>query len=196
MSTQIIFPLSLPTFDKKTVPTDYFQQFAIQFPGLADGDHRFEYEIGDDFFQALEYAVVEKGKVNVEVFLNKKPNLITLRFQFKGQVQVTCDRCAGNYDFPVEGEQRLIIQIGDGEADDDELIILPRGEFEFNVAQHLYEYIALSLPLRVVPCEESGDTTMCDQSVINKLEELIRTETDTPLDPRWEKLRGLNTSDN
>jgi uncharacterized metal-binding protein YceD (DUF177 family) len=183
----------LPSFRKKTVATDYFQQFAIQFSGLADGDHDFAFEIGDQFFSGLEYSVVEGGDVKVDVLLHKQPNMITLNFDFEGEVKVMCDRCAGSVPYPVEGSQRLIIQLGDGEADDDELIILPRGEFEFNIAQHLYEYVALSLPLRLVPCEETGDTSMCDQSVLSRLDEIIVTEESSPVDPRWDKLKGLNT---
>jgi uncharacterized metal-binding protein YceD (DUF177 family) len=180
------------------VAADYFQQFSIPFVGLADGDHQFHFEIGDAFFQALEYSVIEGGNLDVEVLLNKKPNMITLRFEFKGNVKVTCDRCAVHVSYPVEGQQRLIIQLGDGHAEDDELIVLPRGEFEFNIAQHLYEYIALSLPLRIVPCEESGDTSVCDQTVIQRLDDMMRSVEDEeePLDPRWEKLKGLNSNDN
>jgi uncharacterized metal-binding protein YceD (DUF177 family) len=86
--------------------------------------------------------------------------------------------------------------LGEGEAEDDELVILPRGEYEYNIAQHLYEEIGLSLPLRVVPCEVTNDTSMCDQSVIERLENMLVDETpedeEEQIDPRWEKLRGLN----
>jgi uncharacterized metal-binding protein YceD (DUF177 family) len=119
-----------------------------------------------------------------------------MNFSFKGIAQVMCDRCAAVNPYPIEGTSRLILKLGEGEADDDELVILPRGEYEYNIAQHLYEEIGLSLPLRVVPCEVTNDTSMCDQSVIDRLENMLVDEApedeEEQIDPRWEKLRGLN----
>lgn len=178
---------------------DYLSQFTIQFSGLANGIHQFEYQIEDKFFEELEYAVIERGNVHVTVEMEKSDTIITLQFKFNGEVEVNCDRCTVNYPYPVEGNHRLILQFGnEGDGDDDELVILPRNEFQFNVAGHIYEYLILALPLRVVPCEKTGDTSICDQSVITLLdqqpEDQPTTDT-TPIDPRWEKLKNLS-SDN
>ena len=177
---------------------DYLQDFSIQFSGLTNGTHQFEFQVGDKFFELLEYAVIERGNVKVEVELEKTTTLITLLFKFNGEVEVSCDRCTINYFYPVEGNNRLILQFGEGEGDEDELIFLSRGEFEFNIAQHIYEYIALALPLRIVPCEEMDDTSICDQTVINRLEALPDEKEDSgsgEIDPRWEKLKGLGSKE-
>ena len=177
---------------------DYLEQYSIQFSGLANGTHQFEYQTGDKFFEELEYAVIERGNVNVTVDMEKSNTIMTLQFSFSGEVEVICDRCAGNYPYPVEGSHRLIIQFGEeGDGDDDELIFLPRSEHQFNVAQHIYEYIALALPLRIVPCERTGDTSICDQTVINHLETMPDEPEDSgsqTIDPRWEKLKGLGSN--
>jgi uncharacterized metal-binding protein YceD (DUF177 family) len=99
--------------------------------------------------------------------------------------------------YPVDGKSLLILKLGEGDADNDELVILPRGEYEYNISQHLYEEIGLSLPLRVVPCEVSNDTSMCDRSVLDRLENILVDEMpeeqeEETIDPRWDKLRGLN----
>jgi len=183
---------------KKPCALDYLQDFSIQFSGLANGTHRFEFQVGDKFFECLEYAVIERGNVNVDVELEKTTTLITLLFSFNGEVEVTCDRCAISYLYPVEGKNRLILQFGEGEGDEDELIFLSRGEFEFNIAQHIYEYIALALPLRIVPCEEIDDTSICDLSVKNRLETMPDENKESgsgTIDPRWEKLKGLGSNE-
>ncbi|MFN5318656.1 MAG: YceD family protein [Bacteroidia bacterium] len=181
---------------KKEVAANYFDRFSIQFAGLADGMHRFVFDIDDDFFASLEYAVVERGNVNVIIDLDKKPSMIVLSLEFKGTVEVNCDRCTVAYAYPVNGTERLIIQMGAEESGDEDLIVLPKGAFEFNIAQHIYEYIALSLPLRVVPCEETGNTELCDKDIIQKLEQMLLNDDDKPVDPRWEKLKNLNTNSN
>jgi uncharacterized metal-binding protein YceD (DUF177 family) len=173
------------------VATDYFQQYSIQFVGLSDGEHHFEFEIEDQFFASIPNAVVPAGNITVDVLLTKQPTMLTLHFHFKGSVETVCDRCAVSYPYPVEGQQRLIIKLGDEPSEDEDLVVLPRGEHEFNIAQHIYEYIALSLPLRIVPCEELSDTSICDKATLARLDELSIADEPAEIDPRWAKLNEL-----
>lgn len=171
--------------------TDYFQQFSIQFAGLSDGEHAFEFVIGDQFFSSIPNAVVPAGNLTVQVLLSKQPSMITLQISFEGSVETVCDRCAVTYPFPVEGKERLIIKLGDEPSEDEDLVVLPRGEHEFNIAQYLYEYIALSLPLRLVPCETTGDESICDKATLARLDEYSVSDEATEIDPRWAKLNEL-----
>jgi uncharacterized metal-binding protein YceD (DUF177 family) len=173
------------------VATDYFQQYSIQFVGLSDGEHHFEFEIEDQFFASIPNAVVPAGNITVDVLLTKQPTMLTLHFHFKGSVETVCDRCAVNNPFPVEGNERLIIKLGDEPSGDEDLVVLPRGEHEFNIAQHIYEYLALSLPLRIVPCEATGDESICDKSTLARLDEFSVSDEATEIDPRWVKLNEL-----
>lgn len=175
---------------------DFLRQFNVQFSGLSEDIHYFHYEIKDAFFKEFENALVDGGDILVDLVVDKQTNLITLNFSFKGFVQVMCDRCAAVNPYPVDGKSLLILKMGEGDDDNDELVILPRGEYEYNIAQHLYEEIGLSLPLRVVICEVSNDKTMCDQSVLDRLENMLVDEMpeereDEIVDPRWDKLRNL-----
>jgi tRNA(Ile)-lysidine synthase len=78
----------------------------------------------------------------------------------------------------------------------DEILILPHGEYEINVAHYIYELIALSLPLkRVHPGVEDGTL---GSDILKKLEDLSPKciDNNTPTedtDPRWEKLKKLIT---
>jgi uncharacterized metal-binding protein YceD (DUF177 family) len=50
-----------------------------------------------------------------------------------------------------QGKMNLIVRFGEEFNDDnEELLILPFGEFEINVSQYIYEMIVLSVPLRRV----------------------------------------------
>jgi uncharacterized metal-binding protein YceD (DUF177 family) len=87
-----------------------------------------------------------------------------------------------------------VIKFGDEYNDEDEdLLIIPHGEFEVNVQQYIYELIVLSLPIkRVHPGVEDG-TLKSD--VLDKLEELSidkkEKNKEDEIDPRWDKLKNL-----
>jgi uncharacterized protein len=172
-------------------------QFNIQFSGLSLGIHQFSFNIDDRFFAELEGALIEKGNVLANVELDKRETMLVLKISFEGFVEIECDRCTTLAPFPVEGNAKMIIKLSDSDEspnNEDDIISIERGEHEFNLSQHLYDYIALSLPLRTVPCEENGDESICDKVVIEKLEGLKINElpeTEENIDPRWEKLRQL-----
>lgn len=149
----------------------------------------------------FEHPVVSGGELHIDLDLDKQTNLIQLDFQFKGFLRVECDRCAVTAPYPIEGDARLILQMQEGESDDDEIVYLPYEAYEYNVAQYIYETLALSLPLRVVPCEVTGDKSICDQTVISHLDAMSvpepKEEEETPVDPRWAALKKLSgNSDN
>ncbi|MEP6036876.1 MAG: DUF177 domain-containing protein, partial [Nonlabens ulvanivorans] len=83
--------------------------------------------------------------------------------------------------------------------DNEELLILPHGEYEFNIAQYVYEMLVLSLPhRRVHPGVEDGSL---ESDVLDKLDELRvsnpEEENNTNItDPRWDALKKLKTDNN
>jgi uncharacterized metal-binding protein YceD (DUF177 family) len=98
---------------------------------------------------------------------------------------------------PIKGKLKLLVKFGDAFNDDnEELLILPHGEFQVNVAQYIYESIILSVPLRRVhPGVKDGSLS----DVIEKLESLSPKENkkeqqqNNNIDPRWENLKKLLT---
>lgn len=168
----------------------------IQFAGLKDGLHSFSYEVGDLFFDSFEQNLVLGGKVLVNLDLDKQSDHLVLNFNFEGSLNVDCDRCAVSAPFPIKGSSRLILQLESGESDDDDIEYLSSDAYEYNIAHYLYETLALSLPLRLVPCEASGDKSICDQAVIDKLEAMSvaepEVEEEVPTDPRWDALKKLS----
>ena len=82
----------------------------------------------------------------------------------------------------------------------DDILILPHGEYEVNIAQYIYETLVLAMPTkRVHPGVEDG-TLKSD--ILDKLEELSikdnqEEEEQEPqpkeIDPRWDKLKDFLT---
>lgn len=160
------------------------QDFNIPFKGLSSGNHRYDYEIGDSFFESFEYFETEKGKLTVTLDLLKESGLMDLHFEISGFLKLACDRCLKEFKHPLEGEFRLIIKFGEEYFEEsDEVIVIPQTESRIDVSQYIFEYINLLLPLQRVHSVISD----CDQEVINKLEKYSEPETD----PRWEALKNI-----
>lgn len=179
------------------------KQYLIPFVGLKLGKHHFEYQISNAFFEIFDYDEFENSDIKVNVVLEKKSTMLELIFKHEGTVNVPCDLTSEDFDLPIEGEMKLIVRFGDVyNNDNEELLILPFGEFEIDIAQYIYEMIVLSVPLRRVhPGVEDGSLKT---EALAKLNELIlkeQTEEENKeeenkeenIDPRWDKLKQLLT---
>ncbi len=174
-------------------------EFLIPFIGLKLGKHQFEYQINKAFFESFDYDEFESADIKVSVVFEKKNTMLELNFKHKGTIHVPCDLTNEMFDFPIKGKLRVIVQFGEEYNDDnDELLILPHGEHEINIAQIIYEMIALSIPFRKVhPGVKDGTL---DSEALRKLNELRVEEikednknTEDNIDPRWDKLKQLLT---
>jgi uncharacterized metal-binding protein YceD (DUF177 family) len=174
-------------------------EFLIPFIGLKLGKHQFEYQINKAFFESFDYDEFESADIKVSVVFDKKNTMLELNFKHKGTIHVPCDLTNEMFDFPIKGKLKVIVQFGEEYNDDnDELLILPHGEHEINIAQIIYEMIALSIPFRKVhPGVKDGSL---DSEALRKLNELRveeikedNTNTEDNIDPRWDKLKQLLT---
>ena len=170
------------------------KKFNIQFVGLKEGNHLFEYVIDNTFFEAFNFDEFESSSVNVSLKFIKKSTLFELTFSCKGFVEVPCDLTSELYKQNVQSVLPLIVKFGPEFNDEnEEILVLPHEAYEFNVAQFIYEMIVLSIPnKRVHP--KVLDGTM-NSEALNKLKELEIKEEKTveKTDPRWDKLKNLIT---
>lgn len=174
------------------------KEYLIPFIGLKLGKHHFEYQISNAFFEIFDYDEYQDSKIKVNVVLEKKSTLLELRFNHKGVVNVPCDLTSEDFDLPIDGEMKLIVRFDEVyNNDNDELLILPHGEFEINIAQYIYEMIVLSVPLRRVhPGIQDGSLKTEALTKLNELavkEEKEESKEEENIDPRWDKLKQLLT---
>lgn len=166
--------------------------YTIQFGGLPAGLHEYEFKVDHTFFKRFESSEIEKADLDVKALLTKQNNLLQLQVDIEGTVGVDCDRCMKYFDYPIETSESLVIKHGEPAESTDEILVIPEGQEEFDVAQYLYEYIVLAIPARRVPCEIDEEEFVCDQEMIDKLEKLnvapTKEETKNPL---WEQLNKL-----
>jgi len=170
--------------------------YLIPFIGLKIGKHQFDYQVDNTFFAHFDYDEFNDASVKVSIILEKKSTLLELEIKHKGTVNVPCDVSGEEFDLAIKGNLKLVVKFGDAFNDEnEELLIVPHGEFQINVAQYIYESIVLSVPLRRIhPGVKDGSLT----DVIEKLEAVApkenkESEQKNEIDPRWENLKKLLT---
>ena len=176
---------------------DRLKNYGIPFKGLKEGKHLFNYDIGAGFFELFEQPLIEKGALKAIIELNKSSALLTLSFKIEGEVETVCDNCLEALTLPVENESLMYIKFGE-EYDEptEEIIVLPHEENEINVAQLIYEFICVALPIRHVHPEDENGSVTCNTEMLNQLnnylvEEGTDEEQDDDMDPRWAALKNL-----
>jgi len=167
---------------------NYMNHFIIPFAGLKVGNHSFTFDIEEKFFDHFEYSEIKKGKLHVDCLLEKQSRMMVLYFDTAGTVQVSCDRCAEEFDLPIEGKQKLIVKFGEDHTEEsEEVLVITEKEHELDVSQYLYEYIHLLLPIKKTHATDESGNSMCNPDVIRFIEE----PEESVNDPRWEVLQKL-----
>ena len=170
------------------------KEFSIQFAGLTQGHHQFEFQVNDSFFNNFKETEITDARINVKIDLEKCERILMFSFWLKGVVSLTCDRCLDKFNYGIESQNKLIVKTGLSNMEEtDEIISITEKEHEFNIAQFIYEYAHLALPVkRIHPDDENGNAK-CNKEILEKLNKLKHTESIAGQDdPRWNILEKLN----
>ncbi|REJ80836.1 MAG: DUF177 domain-containing protein [Bacteroidetes bacterium] len=173
------------------------KEFVIDFGSLEPGEHEFEFEVKDSFFQEYPDSPVLRANLDVLVTMDKSEQMMLLDFTIAGDLSVNCDRCLEELELELETFNELIVKFGESEEEDSEdVIIIPASEHEIDVSRFIYEYITVLIPMRNVHEDEEGNP-QCDPEALKNIEKYIKTEKeegkdDDDNDPRWDALRNIN----
>ncbi|MCA0131234.1 YceD family protein [Winogradskyella alexanderae] len=173
------------------------KKFLIPFRGLKIGEHHFDYQIDNTFFSNFGYEDFNDANIKIDIRFLKKSTLLELYFTATGDVNINCDVTNEPFNQPISDKYKLVVKFGESYNDDNEdILIVPHGEFEINVAQYIYELIVLAVPAkRVHPGIEDGTL---QSEILSKLEELSPkhpndSKKSEEIDPRWNNLKKLLT---
>ncbi len=173
------------------------EEYVVRLSGLEDGTHEFEFTLDDSFFAAFDYDEIKSGAVEALVSLIKKPGLLTLDIHLKGMVSLVCDRCLEEYQQTVEKQEQLYLKYGDhAEELEDNVVMIPGETHEIRVAQYLFEFTVLSLPLKKVHPDREDGSSGCNQNMLNKLNEHTIRKGEQEIDPRWNELKKIIEKNN
>ena len=165
--------------------------FIVPLDGLAQGRTEFRRSVGKEFFEHFENSEILDASLGVSVIIDKSGRYIGIDCDIEGYVTVTCDRCLGDLRLPVDTGFFLDVRFGEpdpvsGEGPDEdpesgrETVYLPLASSEMDLAQAVYDYVCLSLPVQRVH-EEGG----CDPETVRYLnsedgQEPVRKDSSTP----------------
>ena len=162
----------------------------------------YEFQLDNQFFADLDAPEVQKGLVNVSLKVRKTSGIYELCFHSEGKVIVTCDRCLDEMEQLIETDDKLKVKLGADFSEIDDIVIVPEEDGYINVAWFIYEFIALSIPMKHVHAPGK-----CNKEMVDKLSKHLRTVKDEEdddfedmeeaedepreIDPRWNELKKI-----
>ncbi len=167
----------------------------IDLKALKGNEETREYDLHDDFFEALDGSQLEHGSLHVSVSIRKMAGFFELMFHTEGSVTVSCDRCLDDMDQPIVADNRLMVKLGDTYSDDDDTVTVDENEGILDMSWFIYEFVMLAIPIKHVHAPGK-----CNSVMTQKLEELsgaVRSSEEEAgtTDPRWSALSKLKIKD-
>lgn len=168
-------------------------KYDINIQGLEEKVHTFDFEGDDRFFRAFEQSFITKGNFKAIVRLNKNSALIQLDFNITATLELTCDRSLELFNEEVQVSEKYIYKFGDRyEEISDEIEMIPYGADTINIAQHIYDFIGISLPMKKLhPRFKNEDIDDEGLLVYTSEQEPTEEPKEQEIDPRWAALSKL-----
>jgi uncharacterized metal-binding protein YceD (DUF177 family) len=179
--------------------------FEIAFVGLKPGPHEFEYEIDDRFFETYQQQDFTKCKSHVKLTLDKKTGFMLLKFEIGGSLEVICDRCNNNLPLELWDEFTITVkmveepELMNDQEEDPDVYYISRGESHLHIADWIYEFINLSIPMHKTCSFENMDGPHCNKAALDALKKLELEEPEkkeNQTNPIWKGLEKFKDLDN
>ncbi|MCF6353248.1 MAG: DUF177 domain-containing protein [Cyclobacteriaceae bacterium] len=165
------------------------QDYNIDIFKLSNSSHQYEFDFDDSFFSLFEGSLVSKGSGKIDLDLLKSDSFIELKFEITGKVELICDRSLAPFWFDIAIKNKLLLKFGDDwEELSDEILMMPGNEQTINVAQYIYEFIGVAIPMKKLHPKFNNEDD--EDEFVYSSEESSENE-QIATDPRWKKLKGL-----
>lgn len=187
-----------------------FSLYNIPLKSLEEGAHKFEYVLNDQYFKLIgdDESDIKRGTAKVDVTVKRISSTYEFSFELKGEVSVPCNRCLDDMPMEIDTKNRLFVKLGaEYTEESDEVVVVPEAEGEINIAWFLYEFVALSIPIKHVhapgKCNKAMTTKLKKHKAVNSDDEDEDQDdtvdfvdgsediTSSESDPRWDTLKGL-----
>lgn len=175
------------------------RNYDIAFVGLKPGIHEFPYDIDDRFFEEYQEQDFRNCIAHIKLTLDKNHGFMLLKFEVGGKLEVTCDRCGNGLPLELWDEFNLMVKMVDNpdemndQEEDPDVHYISKGESHLHIADWIYEFINLSIPMqRMCGPEEIGGTG-CNKEVLAMLAKMgSESKTENQLWKGLEKFKNLD----
>jgi uncharacterized metal-binding protein YceD (DUF177 family) len=178
------------------------RNYDIAFVGLKPGTHEFEYTIDEKFFVEYQEQDFRNCTALVKLALEKQNGFMLLKFEVGGKLEVTCDRCGNDLPLELWDEFNIVVKmveepdVMNGQEEDPDVYYISKGESHLHIADWIYEFINLSVPMQRMCADDEMGGPHCNKEVLEmlkKLEEQKQPESN-PLWKGLEKFKDLEDS--
>ncbi len=181
---------------------------------MPQGERDYDFHLDKQFFDDMECADVRGANLDAALKVVHRNGVYELDFTLTGDVTVACDRCLDDLQLPVESGYHIVVKYGDEfRQDSDELLEIPESDDSVNVAYMIYDTAMLAIPIKHVhplgKCNRAMSALLKKHRAVRpddpdaELEDELLDGIDdaqdggsAPSDPRWDALKGLNSSEN
>ena len=174
------------------------REYEIAFVGLKPGEHEYVYQVTDKFFEPYQPQDFTHCQATVKLKLDKKTGFMLLKFDVDGKVEVTCDRCGNNLPMQLWDEFNVVVKMVDDpevmneKEEDPDIYYISKNESHLHVADWIYEFINLSIPMQKMCKEEEIGGPQCNKEVLEKLKKMAEeTQSDASIWKGLDQFKNL-----
>ncbi|MCU0446018.1 MAG: DUF177 domain-containing protein [Microscillaceae bacterium] len=170
--------------------------YQINIASLKNQDYDYNFVVQEAFFAHFPHSLIERGNLKANLRLRKSETMMELDFEIKGSIELICDRSLEAFAEPIHIKEKLILKFSDhNEEVTDELEFIARGTTDINVAQYLYEFINLAVPIKKLHPKFRNEPEDDAEEILVYSSENIDNQNNHPedesIDPRWQALKKL-----
>ncbi len=170
------------------------KDFSVNIIGLNKKVHHFQFELKDYFFERYGKEVLSNGDFDAQISLDVRETFIEADFKISGHTQLVCDRSLEPFRHELHINRKVIFKYGEEPQEiSDEIVIITPDQEKIDVGQYMYEFIALSIPIKKLHPDlvGKGEDEEDDADVKLVYSTSTNSEEKEVIDPRWEELRKL-----
>lgn len=170
------------------------RSFDILFVGLVPGLHEREYRIEDKFFQDFSAPDFTNCDTHIKLRLEKNQGFMQLHFDIDGKIDYSCDRCGNPLKVQLWDEFTIIVKLVDNademnnQEEDPDIFYIDRNESQLSVANWIYEFIHLSIPIQNICKEDEKGESTCNKKVLDQLNKFRSNPNEVPNTNIWKGL--------
>jgi len=176
------------------------REFGIAFVGLKPGVHEYNFEVDEKFFADYQQKDYSNCQASIKLKLEKNTSFMMLKFEVGGSVNVICDRCGNTLPMDLWDEFNMVIkqvenpdEMNKNEEDPD-VFYISRTESHIHIADWIYEFVSLSIPLQRMCNEKDMGGPLCNKEILAMLKKMKSgvIENNHPLQEGLEKFKKNN----
>ncbi len=176
------------------------REFGIAFVGLKPGVHEYNFEVDEKFFADYQQKDYSNCQASIKLRLEKNTSFMMLKFEVGGSVNVICDRCGNTLPMDLWDEFNMVVkqvenpdEMNENEEDPD-VFYISRTESHIHIADWIYEFVSLSIPLQRMCSEDDMGGPLCNKEILAMLKKMKSgvIENNHPLEKGLEKFKKNN----